>query len=216
VGYGLLALVAVVGVGTLWLHHTRGHESARWAFLGVASAMLGEPGAMVEKLDTKRIYPMIAGGVLLLFSVYFTMELQAIVSTQQIKNQITTNEIQNSIAHKRIVHNTGSAYVNFVRRNKAIPVDVGTPTGKTQYFLDHPDKVDGVMLELSRALDFIEGRPSVAISKANLGYDPIAFFVSHKFPDLLRALNTNIVKAKESGTMNEICRKHNHPSVCFV
>ena len=211
----LFSLAIILGIMSYYIkgrYGTKKHKM-RWHLWGTLAGLLGEPGTVVEESDLNNKFSLFLGVLILAISFYLGIYLTAVTTTAALKYTSNFDPFNKyGLKGKKIIVNTGTNYINIIKKYGGIPVIKERKQSGIEYLLKSEGKIDGYYNDEGYIMKELNDRPGIKLSYSKwpqkiIGVEPIGFPINKNLTGLLRALNIQIMKLHESGFIEYQCRK---------
>jgi len=213
----IFILAIIIGLISYYLkgRYSSKKSNLRWHLWGTLSALLGEPGTVIDNSDVSNRYSIFLGLFILALTFYIGSYLTALTTSTAIKyttdydpfNPKTTKGIEN----KRILVNKGTNYIDEVKQYKGIPVLKERGQDGVELIIKHKD-IDGYLNDSGYLAKEKEDRPDFKVDysiwpQIEIPFGTTAFIVNKNQTDILRQINLKILKLQKIGYMERQCNR---------
>ena len=210
-------LVLTIILGSLLLffggHYAKKSNRIKWHFWGVISALLGEPGSIVENINIKNTYGLFTALIILLFMFISSLLFEATLTTRVVEDEIESEKdpIGTDIKGEKFFVQNGTSFVDALKNEGAIPIEVDIPYSKIQdYYLKNKSKASGFITDMATWGELKQSNKYNTLMKSQFQfpYDEAAWIVESNNYVLLDKVQQLLRGFHDDKTIKKLCTKH--------
>lgn len=204
----LLLLVISIILGLVLYRYSPRH-SKYLSIWQTISGLLGESGYLSEYLSDNikktKFSSFLTVFIIMLVSFYFGLYLQASVTQGIIQTTEPKELTREELNGQKVLVYKNTTNSNFLNNYGVKQVEIDRSKNIVEEYLANTGSYFGYFRDYETLKYDQEQHPQLEISKANLGFDELAWGINQTRYDLLKKVNETILKLQKSGQILHIC-----------